>query len=94
MLEPLADSDSPRCEECPLTLLDDYLRSTSGMLVQQTIDLDFALQAGMSISLAEVTFPEFLWLRLLGEERNRFHEETMRKASERPSAPPLRPTRI
>ena len=87
MSDPLASANSPRCDDCPLTQLEDYLGSPAGQRVLQTIDLDFALQAGVTVSLKEITFPEFLLLRLLSEERNRFHEEMMRKASERPSRP-------
>jgi hypothetical protein len=82
-LDPHAHAESPRCEECPLAQLDDYLGSPAGQLISQTIDLDFALQAGVNVSLQEITYPEFLLLRFLTEERNRFHEETMKKASQR-----------
>ena len=69
------------CDECPVLLLDDYLASTAGQLIARVIDLDFALQAGVTVRLDEIPFPEFLRLRLLSEERNKFHEETMRKGS-------------
>ena len=83
MLHPFADLDSPRCEECPLSLLEDYLGSAAGQLIQQTIDLDFALQAGVSIGLDEITYPEFLRLRLLTEERTRINNEQMRESGRR-----------
>ena len=50
-------------------------------LIMATIDLDFALQAGVTVSLQDITYPEFLLLRFLSEERNRFHEEAMKKAT-------------
>lgn len=81
MRDPYATAEAPRCEECPLTLLDEYMGSPAGQVVSQTLDLDFALQAGVTIGLAEITYPEFLLLRFLAEERNRFHEEAMKKAS-------------
>jgi hypothetical protein len=90
MEDPLATADSPRCEDCPLSLLEDYLGSPAGQLIRAAIDLDFALQAGVSISLKEITYAEFLLLRSLTEERNRFHEELMRKPSERPQLPQAR----
>lgn len=62
-------------------LLDEYLTSRAGQSILATIDLDFALQAGVAVSLSEISLPEFLRLRLLSEERNKFYEETMRKGS-------------
>ena len=89
--EPRAAGDQARCDECPLSMLDAYLASAAGQLILQTIDLDFALQAGVTVSLKEISFPEFLLLRSLSEERNRFHEEAMRKAARQPPrAQPLR----
>jgi len=82
-VDPYARPDSPRCEECPLTLLEPYIASGAGQLIAQVIDLDFALQTGVTVSSSEITFPEFLLLRLLAEERNRFHEEQMKKATHR-----------
>jgi hypothetical protein len=81
MRDPYANANSARCDECPLQQLDDYLGSPAGQLIAQTIDLDFALQAGVNVSFKEITYPEFLLLRFLTEERNRFHEEAMKKAS-------------
>jgi hypothetical protein len=72
-------NDPQPCDECPVLLLDEYLTSRAGQSILATIDLDFALQAGVTVSLSDITFPEFLRLRLLSEERNKFHEETVRK---------------
>lgn len=72
--------DPQPCDECPVLLLDEYLASRAGQLIAATIDLDFALQMGVTVSLCEITFPEFLRLRLLSEERNKFHEETMKRS--------------
>jgi hypothetical protein len=81
MSDPYASSDAPPCSECPAELLDEYLASPAGRWIAQSIDLDFALQAGIQISLAEISYPEFLLLRFLAEERNRYQEEEMRKAA-------------
>src|SRR5215831_3205493 len=83
MRDPFADANAAPCGECPLSLLDEYLGTPHGRFIAQTIDLDFALQAGVNVSFKEITYPEFLLLRFLSEERNRYHEEEMRKASER-----------
>jgi len=64
-------------------MLDAYLGTAAGQLIGQTIDLDFALQAGVTVSLRDITYPEFLLLRLLSEERNKFQEEEMKKATRR-----------
>ena len=78
---PAGVSEPEPCEECPVTLLDNYLASPAGQTIAQTINLDFALQAGVTVSLADIPYPEFLLLRFLTEERNRFHEETMKQAT-------------
>lgn len=80
-LYPFADQNAPRCEECPLEQLEKYQASPAGQLISQTIDLDFALQSGVTVTLADITYPEFLLLRFLSEERNRYHEEKMKQAT-------------
>jgi hypothetical protein len=81
MRDPYASSDALPCSECPAQLLDEYLASPGGRLISQTIDLDFALQTGVTLTLADISYPEFLLLRYLAEERNRFQEEEMHKAT-------------
>jgi hypothetical protein len=85
LMESTQGGNAEPCEECPVSRLDAYLESPKGGVVGAAIDLDFALQAGVAISRSEITYAEFLWLRLLTEERNRYHEEQMRKSSERPA---------
>ncbi len=80
MRDPFADANAPACDECPLALLDDYLATPAGKLIGQAIDLDFALQAGVTVSLQEITYPEFLLLRFLSDERNRFQAEAAERA--------------
>jgi len=63
------------CEECPEQALQQYLDSPAGRLIGTVIDLDAALQAGMTITLSNVTYPEFVVLRLLLEERDKFTTE-------------------
>lgn len=81
MRDPFATADSLPCDECPLALLDEYLTKPEGKLIGQTIDLDFALQAGVTVSLNEISYPEFLLLRFLNEERHRYHAEKTEKAT-------------
>lgn len=54
------------------------MASPAGQLIRLTFDLEFALQAGVTVRLGEIPYPEFLLLRILSEERNRFHEELMK----------------
>lgn len=75
MRDPFADANAAPCDGCPLALLDEYLATPAGRLISQTIDLDFALQAGVTVTLKDITYPEFLLLRFLSEERNRFQGE-------------------
>ncbi len=83
MRDPFATRDSAACDGCPLVLLDEYMATGSGRLISQAIDLDFALQVGVSISLSDIRYPEFVLLRYLSEERNRYQSE----AQERPKEP-------
>jgi hypothetical protein len=79
MLDPLAERGAPPCPECPAQRLREFLDSPLGLLISAVVDLDFALQAKMSVSLSQVSFPEFLLLRQLVEERDRHQVEQIRK---------------
>ena len=76
---PDAGPDSPPCAECPAQLLDDYLAAPGGKWISQVIDLDFALQAGLTITARDIGYPEFLMLRILAEERNKFQAEQIER---------------
>ena len=82
MRDPFADAGAERCEECPLALLDEYLGTAQGRAINQAIDLDYAIQAGVTVSLTDITYPEFWMLRFLREERQRFQAEAQQKAME------------
>jgi len=75
------DSGMPCCE-CPEQLLRDHLTSPRGRLIQQAVELDFAIQTGVTISLKEIPYPEFLLLRQIAEERNKYHVEEMKRKPE------------
>ena len=81
MEDPGAGSDALPCAECPALLLREYLASPAGSLLQVVIDLDFAIQAGVSVSLGQIQYPEFLLLRMLVEERDAYQVEEMKKNS-------------
>jgi len=76
---PEAGPDALPCPECPEQYLDTYLASPAGQLVAMVCQLDFALQAGVAVSLAEIPYPEFLLLRQLVEEREAYQAEEMKK---------------
>jgi hypothetical protein len=59
------------------------LASPGGLLIQVVIDLDFALQTGVTLRLSDIPYPDFLLLRQLVEERDKFQTEEIRKQSKR-----------
>jgi hypothetical protein len=59
------------------------LASPGGLLLQVVIDLDFALQTGVTLRLSDIPYPDFLLLRQLVEERDKFQTEEIRKQSKR-----------
>ena len=63
--------------------MEAHLQSPLGQLIGQAINLDFALQAGITITLSEITYPEFMLLRLLAEERQKHHQEEIEEKSGR-----------
>jgi hypothetical protein len=81
MLEPLAGPDALPCEHCPQVALSEYLGSPGGQMILAVIDLDFALQAGITVHLEDVSYPTFLLLRQLAEERDRYQADEIRKSS-------------
>jgi len=82
-VEPDAGPYAMPCDGCPRQALRNYLMSPEGQLIQVVVDLDFALQAGVAIRLADIPYPEFLLLRVLMEERSRREIEEVRKKNQR-----------
>jgi hypothetical protein len=73
-------ADMPlRADGCPEQHLSDYLASPGARLISAVIDLDFALRAGMSVSFDKVGYPEFLILRQLFEQRDKWETEEINK---------------
>jgi hypothetical protein len=68
------------CEGCPEQALATFLASPGGMLINLVCDLDFALQAGVTIKRSEISYPEFLVLRQLVEERNKYEQEQIKNS--------------
>jgi len=80
MEDPLASGQEILpCEECPSLKLEEFIQGPYGQGIPVVIDLDFALQSGIQIPLAEISYREFRMLRLLTDERNKFEIEQMKK---------------
>ncbi|MDZ4796587.1 MAG: hypothetical protein SGI92_00385 [Bryobacteraceae bacterium] len=69
-----------RCGGCRLTVLDTCDASPAGNLLQRTIDLKLALQAGVHITLDEIGADELRALQIVDEERNRYDREKEQEA--------------
>jgi len=75
---PEADDTGP-CRACPRQVLDSYLEHGYGQLIRNVLDIDFALQIRMEVPMERVNYFEFLLLKILNEERNRYQDEQMKK---------------
>lgn len=53
-----------------------------GGAITAAIDLDFAVNHGITIPLSDLTYMQFRLLRIISEERGRFEEEEMKRRSE------------
>ena len=79
-MEPEPGPGAAPCDVCPAQLLREYLSGPIGQLFQVTVDLDFAIQAGIQVRLSEISYPAFLLLRQLAEERSKFEQEQIKAA--------------
>lgn len=79
----LAEADVGPCAECPLERLNAYLQSPCGRVIALVVDLDFALERRITVTLEQMSYQEFQLLRLLGEEKIRFQNEEIEKQSKR-----------
>ncbi len=73
---PDAPDDGGRCDHCPLDRLDAAAHSEPGTLLQRALELEYALKAGVSISLDEIAADEFRAMRVIAEERERRDAES------------------
>ena len=71
------------CPECPAQLLQDHLATPIGRLIGVAVDLDFALQAGVTVGLDRMTYAEFVLLRQIVEERDKYQAEEIKKSAKR-----------
>ena len=73
---PDAPDDGGRCDHCPLDRLDGAANSEPGLLLQRAVELEYALKAGVTVSLDEIAADEFWAMRVIQEERERRERET------------------
>lgn len=73
------EPSGPPCPECPEQYLTDYLATPVGQLIAMVCNLDFALQAGITVDLRDVPYPEFVLLRQLTDERETHNAEQIKK---------------
>lgn len=69
------DGETERCPGCWLTRIEDLDRGEYGQLVRDAIELEFALQAGVTVTLDEITADQICVLKLLAEERGKHDKE-------------------
>jgi len=67
------------CDGCWLPKLDDAVQGEMGSVINRVVDLDFALEAGFTISLDHVSAEEFRVLRILKEERQKYQAHLEKK---------------
>ena len=80
MEEPLASGPEVLpCSDCPAMKVEEYLGSGHGQGISVVVDLDFAIQAGIKVTLSDINYREFQLLRVLAEERQRHEIEQMEK---------------
>jgi hypothetical protein len=68
-----------RCLECKLTKLDAAIAQHPAL--HRAFDLDFALTAGINITLREIDVEEFRAIKILRIERDKYQAEQTRNAS-------------
>lgn len=72
-----------RCGDCPLTAFEESMDSGPGVLLRRASDLMFELDAGFTLSAAEVNVEEYKALQILWSERNRHRDEKMKQPDNR-----------
>ena len=66
---PDAPEAGGRCDHCPLDRLDAAANSEPGLLLQRAVEMEYALKAGVTVSLEEIGADEFWAMRVIKEER-------------------------
>lgn len=69
------------CGRCYLRKLDIAQASAVGLLLQRTLELEFATEKGITIDAADVGVDAFLALRVLAGERAAYEQEQANRKS-------------
>jgi hypothetical protein len=72
------------CEECPEQKLALFLESQAGRQYSTIFDLDFALQSRIQVPMDRINYLEFILLRILADEREKFNAEEHEKLRSKP----------
>jgi hypothetical protein len=83
--EPDAGPFALPCNGCPRQALDDYLKAPESALLQATVDLDYALIMGITLTLDKIPYPVFILLRQLFNERQKYNAEEIKKSQQQQS---------
>ena len=75
-----AAGDGAPCGDCPEEKLERWFQGSQGYLCRNVIDIDFALQVRMNVGMDDLSYAEFVLLRILNEEKTRHQEEQFVKA--------------
>jgi hypothetical protein len=70
-----------RCEKCPLNELDSAI--SVNPILTRALDLDFALDVGVQITLDDIDCEEWRALKTLREERNKYQEERIKREKQK-----------
>lgn len=65
-----------RCATCPLDKLDSAM--TQNPVLHRAFDIDFALRAGIRLTLDEIDVEEFRALKILRTEQDKYQSEQIR----------------
>ena len=70
------------CDECPRVKLDRYMLSEPGRVLTSALQIDGGLRCGLQVGLDDVSYAEYLRLRILFEERKLHEIEEMKTQRE------------
>ena len=84
MLEPLAGLDALPCIDCPRVLLGLSMEcSQQGKYLNAALAIDWAVRCGLQVRMDEVSYREFLRLRVLAEEKQVLEKEIIDRDREK-----------
>lgn len=73
--------DFSPCDRCYLRKLDIAQSSAVGLLLQRTLELEFAAEKGITVDASDIGADAFLALRILSGERAAYEQEQANRKS-------------